>query len=75
MKPLRDLVLIKLEPAVKEEKTKSGIILLSTTNDRYQFGDDEAKLQDIIGKSKQNRGTVEAVGRLCDFFKKGDEVV
>ena len=75
MKPLRDLVLVKLEQAVKEEKTKSGIILLSTTNDRYQFDDDESKLQDIIGKAKQNKGTVIAVGRFVDAYNAGDEII
>jgi len=75
MQPLRDLVLIELEDAVKEEKRASGIILLTTENNRYQIGDEESILQDLISKPKMNKGKILSVGRFCDCFGVGCTVI
>lgn len=77
IKPLRDLFLIQQEDAVRETKTASGILLLSTDNDRYQLGDggQEAMLQDLIKKPKTNKGVVLVTGEKCGFIKKGDTVI
>lgn len=75
MKPLRDLVLIELEDAVKEEKRPSGIILLSTENNRYQIGDAESVLQDLISKPKMNKGKILSIGRFCDCFSVWETVI
>lgn len=75
MRPLRDLIFIKQEDAVKETKTQSGIVLLSTDNDRYQIGDQETMLQDLIKKPKTNKGEVIEFGSTCSFVQKGDVVI
>lgn len=75
MKPLRDLLLIKQEDAVKEIKRPSGIVLLSTENNRYQIGDEETILQDLIKKPKTNKGEIVSVADGCKFFKIGSSVI
>lgn len=75
MKMLFDNVLIKQEDAVKETKTKSGIFLLSTDNDRYQINDHESILQDLIKKPKTNKGSVVNTGSRCYFYSESDTVI
>lgn len=75
MKPLKDLVLIKQEEAVKEIKRPSGIVLLSTENNRYQIGDEETLLQDLIKKPKTNKGDIVSAGNGCKYFSEGDNVI
>lgn len=75
MKPLRDLLLIELEDSVKEEVRPSGIILLSTSNNLYQIGDEESVLQDLIKRPKMNKGKVIATGERCTYFSTGNTVI
>lgn len=72
---LFDNVLIKQEEAVKETVTKSGILLLSTDNDRYQINDHESILQDLIKKPKTNKGSVCSIGTACNFYNELDTVI
>lgn len=75
LKPLRNNVVIKQHDLVKEEKTKSGIVLLHSDFKQYQFGDDNQRVTDIISKKKQNKGTVVSCGEDCGFAKKGDTII
>lgn len=75
MQPLRDLILIKQEDAVKETKTASGLVLLSTDNNRFQINDQESMLQELIKKPKTNKGEVIEVGNSAQYFQKTDVVI
>src|SRR6266849_3459766 len=75
MKPLRNGVLIERKQLVSEEKRASGIILLKSDFNLYQFDNDNQRATDIISKKKQNTGTVIAKGPLCTFVNIGDEVI
>src|ERR1700742_4871562 len=75
MRPLYNNVLIKQTELVKEEKTTSGLILLQSNFNQYQFGDDNQRVQDIISKKKQNKGEVINVGHTCTFVKEGDIII
>lgn len=75
MQPLRDLVLIKQEDSVKEVVRPSGLVLLSTENNRFQIGDQETMLQELIKKPKTNKGTVVALGKDCKVYKEADTVI
>lgn len=75
MKPLRDGVLIKQDEGAKEEKTSSGLILLKSDFDLYQFGDGVKKVEDILHKTRPNTGIVIAVGAECDFLRGNESVV
>lgn len=66
MKPMRNLVLIDQEDLVSEEY-HSGLVLLKSNNDLYQFGDDNQRVWDMITKKKLNRGTVRVTGDDCIF--------
>lgn len=73
--PLRNNVVIKQHDLVREEKTKSGIVLLHSDFNQYQFGDDNQRVTDIIAKKKQNKGTVVSKGDGCRFANKGDTII
>lgn len=73
--PLRSNVVIKQHDLVREEKSKSGIVLLQSDFNQYQFGDDNQRVMDIIAKKKQNKGTVVSNGSSCRFTKKGDVII
>lgn len=75
MKVLFDNVLIKQEDAVKETTTASGILLLSTENDRYQINDHESILQDLIKKPKTNKGVIVTCGTSCKSYSDNDTVI
>jgi co-chaperonin GroES (HSP10) len=75
MKPLRNGVLIERKQLVSEEKRDSGIILLKSDFNLYQFDNDNQRATDIISKKKQNTGTVIAKGDDCFFVNIGDEVI
>lgn len=75
MKPLRDLIFIQQEDSVKETVTPGGIVLLSTQNNRFQIGDQETVLQELIKKPKTNKGKVLAIGNSCKIYKEGDTVI
>jgi co-chaperonin GroES (HSP10) len=75
IKPLHKNVVIKQHDLVREEKTKSGIVLLQSDFNQYQFGDDNQRVTDIISKKKQNKGTVVSCGEDCGFTKKGDTII
>lgn len=75
MRVLFDNVLIKQEDAVKETKTASGIVLLSTENDRYQINDHESILQDLIAKPKTNKGVIVTRGTNCNVYTENDTVI
>lgn len=74
-KPLRNLVLIAVEDITTEEQRPSGLVVLKSNFNLYQWGQDEMLASDIIGKKKQNRGTILSVGNKCTFFKEGDLVI
>lgn len=75
MKPLRDLIFIQQEDAVKETVSPGGIVLLSTENNRFQIGDQETVLQELIKKPKTNKGKILSVGDKCKVYKEGDTVI
>lgn len=75
LKPLHKNVVIKQHDLVREEKTKSGIVLLQSDFNQYQFGDDNQRVTDIISKKKQNKGTILSCGNECGFAQKGDTII
>ncbi len=75
MQPLRNGVLIERKQLVSEEKRASGIILLKSDFNLYQFDNDNQRATDIISKKKQNTGKVIAKGDDCIFVNVGDEVI
>jgi co-chaperonin GroES (HSP10) len=75
MQLLHSNVLIKQEESVKEEKTKSGIIILKTDYKSYQFGSDNQIAEDILFRKKHNKGKAVGIGVSCAFVKKNDTVI
>jgi co-chaperonin GroES (HSP10) len=73
--PLRNLVLIAVEDIVTEEQRPSGLVVLRSNFNLYQWGQDEVLASDILYKKKQNRGKILASGKKCSFFKEGDAVI
>ena len=75
MQAINNYVIIELENAVKEEVRPSGIVLLSTENDRYNFNDEDSMLLDLMYQPKTNKGEVVSFGNKCNFVSKGDTVI
>lgn len=75
LKPLRNGVLVEQEEVVQEQQTKSGIILLKSDFNLFNYDDDNAKVSAMMWKDKQNKGVVISVGDECSFVSKGDKVI
>lgn len=75
MQAQNNYVIIELENAVKEEIRPSGIVLLSTENDRYNFNDESSMLLDLMYQPKTNKGKVISFGSKCNFVNKEDTVI
>lgn len=68
MKPLRDLVLVSQNSVSKEEKTASGLVLLSSEAANYNFSDDGVMKMDVVHKKEATKKDL--TGRLIEASKK-----
>jgi co-chaperonin GroES (HSP10) len=68
MKPLRDLVLIQQKVTYKEEKTDSGLFIVSGESANYNFKTEHESAADIFQKKSPTQG--EFIGKLIEFNRK-----
>lgn len=68
MKPLRDLVLIKKEKNIQEEKTSSGLYIINGETAEYNFKDDEDISMNVL--HKKNNTTKDLNNKLIEHARK-----
>lgn len=68
MKPLRNLVLVSQNTVSKEEKTSSGLVIVTGDSANYNFKDDEYTKADVVHNKKATKKDL--TGRLIEASKK-----
>lgn len=68
MKPLRNLVLIQQKSTYKEEKTESGLFLVSGEAANYNFKSDAESTADVLQKVNPTQNQL--IGKLVEFNRK-----
>ncbi len=68
MKPLRDLILVQRQDLRKEEKTESGLYLVTGEAANYNFKEDEDVMSTVVNKKTPTQK--EFIGKLVETSKK-----